>query len=163
MAISLVSTITVGSGGASSLEWTNIAQNGKDLLIVVSARTTQTGITDNLLLRLNGSSTSFSGRYLFTNIDVLISGTDTRQAGAYAGSSASSNTFSNVQLYFADYASSGAKLWAVDSTSENNNTNAGLYIDAKLWNETNAITSILLEPTGGTYVQHTTASLYIIS
>lgn len=159
----LIQTVTVGSGGASSLEWTNIPQGGKDLLLLISARTTQAAITDNLLLRLNGSANDFTGRYLFTNLDILITGTDTRQAGGYAGNSATANTFSNVQLYFPNYASSVGKSWSVDSVSENNGNNAGLYIDAKYWNNTSPITSVLLEPTGGTYTQFTTASLYLIS
>lgn len=163
MAMSLVSTVTVGSGGASSIEWTNIPQSGIDLLVVISARTTQAAVSDNHLLQLNGSASDFSGIYLFSNFVSNLTGTDTRQAGAYAGADATASVFSNNELYFARYTSSSPKIWYVDSRSENLATQANIYVDSKKWNNNSAITSIYLSPTGGTYVEHSTASLYIIS
>jgi len=163
MAMTLVSTTTVGSGGAASIEFTNIPQTGKDLLLAISARSTHSTEADNILLSLNSSTANFSGRYLFGNGSTVASGTDTRESGGYTGSVATANTFSNVQVYFSNYTSSANKSFSVDSVTENNSTNVSLYIDAKLWSDTSAISSMTLTPNSGNFVQYTTASLYIIS
>jgi hypothetical protein len=50
---SLIETVTVGAGGAASIEWTGIAGTGQDLLVVFSLRCTTSNATGSLTI--NGS------------------------------------------------------------------------------------------------------------
>lgn len=154
-----IATVTVGSGGAANIEFTSIPGTYTDLLAVVSARGTHTS-SENFSITLNGSTSSFTGRYLYTNGSTVLSGTDTRAVGAFNGSSTTASTFSNVQIYFPNYAGSTNKSFALESVAENNATSASLYFSAKLWSNTAAITSMTFTPDFGTFVQYTTATLY---
>ena len=66
MAMSLVSTVTVGSGGAASIQFDNIPQSGKDLFILVSMKITKaSGNPDALEVRFNGDTGSnYTTRWL---------------------------------------------------------------------------------------------------
>ncbi len=156
-----LSTVTVGAGGAATISFTNIPQTYTDLKIVLSTRSTDNSIADNMLIAINGSSSNFTGRFLFTNTNGTISsGNDTTASGAYNGATATANTFSNVEIYFPNYVGSNNKSFSVDSVAENNATQSNMYIDAKLWSNTAAITSIAFTPTTGNFVQYSTATLY---
>ena len=61
-----IQTVTVGSGGASSIDFTSIPQTYTDLCVVLSARGTNagTGANDGHLT-FNSSSTGYSSRLLY--------------------------------------------------------------------------------------------------
>lgn len=169
MAMTLVSTVTVGAGGAASIEFTNIPQTGKDLLILVSGRNSG---ANGLYLTLNGDTTAsrYTYRMVYGTGTVIgaTSGTNTTGQGGYIGesnrNSYTANTFDNSSIYIANYASSITKSISVESVAENNANAADQEINALSYNQTTAITSALvryLSP--DTFVQHSTASLYIIS
>jgi hypothetical protein len=160
---SKLASVTVGSGGSSSINFIAIPQNYTDLIIFISSRNTTADGSDNMLISLNGSSSNFSGKYLFTNTNVTTSsGTDTTPSGAYNGGSTSTtaNTFSNVSIYFPNYTSSNYKSFSVDSVAENNATQSNLYIDAKLWSNISPISSIGFTCYAGNFAQYSTATLY---
>lgn len=159
--ITLVSTVTVGSGGAASITINSIPQTGKDLLILVSARHDSTSsITE---VRLNSASANRSMRRLTGDGTNVFSGNDTNIWVRGARSDATSNTFANGWVYVSNYAGSAAKSVSIDGVTENNGTLANQEIQAGLWNDTSAVTSVQLIPNSGNFVQHTSASLYIIS
>jgi hypothetical protein len=159
--MTLVSTVTVGSGGAASIEWTGIAGTGKDLLVLVSARHDSTSsITE---IRFNGSSADRTMRRLTGDGTNVFSGTDTNIWARGARSDATASTFANASFYVANYAVAQNKSVSVDGLNENNATLANQEIQAGLWSQTAAITSVTLVPNSGNFVQHSTASLYIIS
>lgn len=161
MAMTKVSEVTVGSGGASSIEFTGIAGTGKDLLVLVSARHDSTSsITE---IRFNGSSADRSMRRLTGDGTNVFSGNDTNIWARQARSDATASTFGNGSFYIANYAGSTNKSVSVDGVSENNGTLANQEIQAGLWSQTAAITSVTLVPNLGNFVQHSTASLYIVS
>jgi hypothetical protein len=166
MAMSLVSTVTVGAGGAASIEFTGIGQSGKDLLILVSGRLS--GTNGNLDMTVNNSGSGYSWRYLRGSGSTIASSSATAQSVFYTeqaltGSGEPANTFSNVAYHFANYTSSTAKSIFVDLVTENNATAAYQVIMGGSWSGTTAITSVKLAAPTGTLVQYTTASLYIIS
>lgn len=163
----LISSVAVGSGGAATISFTSIPSTYADLLLLLSARCTNPGGTDNGLLTFNGLTSNFnyirfygdgsntaSSSGAANNINYLING-----AGATA------NTFSSTYFYIANYSSTSVtKPWYIDSVQESNDTGAYSYLTAGHWNDTAAINSITLEPrtTGSAYpfVQYTTAYLY---
>jgi hypothetical protein len=167
MAMTLVSTVTVGSGGAASIQFDNIPQSGKDLLLLFSGRVGAGGTFRDYNLHINGNTTgtSYTLRTLLgTGSSVLsYSATEARFAMEINDSSSTANTFSNVQVYFANYTSSAAKSVSIDLVGENNATASRQSIDAGLWNNTSAITSLTLRDRGFNTSEFSSASLYIIS
>ena len=169
----LVSTVTVGSGGAAYIEWTSIPQTGTDLLILFSGRTDRNtfGYGDGMSGRFNsdsgsnyaiqilwgtpGDSPSAYGQKLTLRDNVNLGSAD--------DTGATSNTFSNVQTLIPNYTVSNSKVTATDGVIENNATRNSMQIQAGSWSQSSAITSIRFQSFGQNFVQHTTASLYIIS
>jgi len=167
--MTLVSTVTVGSGGAASIEFTGIAGTGKDLLILISSRNTG---ANGLYLTINSDTTAsrYTYRALYGTGSATgsINGSNASGEGAYIGepnrNTYTANTFDNTSIYIANYAVSAAKSISVDSVTENNATAADQSINAVSYNQTTAITSLLLKfGSTNNFVQHSTASLYIIS
>jgi hypothetical protein len=157
----LIASSTVGAGGAASIDFTSIPSTYTDLCLKASIRDSKTGsIAENLEFRLNGSSTNFSGRYLMGTGAAAASGTWGGPAIAvYPAASATASTFGNLEWYIPNYASSNYKSFSSDSVAENNATTGYDWLDAMLWSNTAAITSIsFIAKTS--FVQYSTAYLY---
>ena len=161
----LISSVTVGAGGAASMGFTSIPATYTDLLIKVSSRSNRASIIiDGVLISFNGSTSSFSAIYLEGSGVTTISSSLARFAGAVPASTATSNVFSNNDIYIPNYAGGNNKSYSVDSVMENNATASYQYLIAGLWSNTAAITSITLTPSFGTsFDQYSTAYLYGIS
>jgi len=163
----LITSVTVGSGGAASVTLPatgTIPQTYTDLKIVVSGRadTTTTGID----ILFNGSSTSYSNKRLYgTGSSVASDSAATTYISNIMidDSSYTASTFGNGEIYIPNYTSSNYKSVSVDGVSENNATTALMMLTAGLWSNTAAITTILLRPNAGNFVQGSTFYLYGIS
>lgn len=169
MTMTLIATTTVGAGGASSIDFTSIPATYTDLLVVFSIRTSNAVTKDDLGLRFNAATTSYSDRYLYGNGATTNSGTDATPnelyGGIASGSSATAATFGSGSIYVPNYAGSTNKSISVDAVNENNATTAFQFLIAGLWSNTSTITSLSLRPYGGTgtLAQYSTASLYGIT
>ena len=170
MAMSLVSTVTVGSGGAASMEFTNIVGTGKDLLLLVSARRdSSSGNSSVASLRFNGSTSGYTSRYLYGDGSSRFSAsTSTNQLllgeGTIPNETWTADTIGSLGIYIPNYAGATNKTISCDAVSEHNITEAYQNIVAGQWANTAAITSIsFFLQSGGTINQFSTASLYIIS
>jgi hypothetical protein len=163
MAMTLVSTVTVGSGGAASISFTGIANTGKDLLLLVSARTNN---NESVIVTVNSDTTSANyARKIMIGSGSTVSsfGNDYRPVAVGSTTSQTSNTFGNSSVYISNYTASQHKSISIDGVSENNATAAQQRIEANLWENNAAITSLTLEAESGTLQQHSTASLYLVS
>jgi hypothetical protein len=164
MSMTLISTVTVGSGGAASILFSSIVGTATDLLLVINARSNRSLTEDGCLISFNGSTSSFSGRALRGSGSATASFTTTRSIGDINAATSTSNTFSSQSVYIPNYAGSTNKSFSVDSVSEANATQAWQYLTAGLWSNTAAITSITLTPEVGTaFVENSTASLYLVT
>jgi hypothetical protein len=161
----LLEQITVGAAGASSVTFNSIPQTGyTDLVVKMSVRDNTGNIGNFLNISLNGSATSFTGRYLNGNGASASSGSGfPRLVIEYSGASSTANTFGNGEMYFPNYTSANFKSYSGDSVSENNATTAYADMSAGLWSSTAAITSITFTPNTGQLVQYSTFSLYGVS
>lgn len=162
MAMSLVSTVTVGSGGAASIEWTGISGAGKDLLVLVSSRDDFGLPYSYFYVYPNGNTSSQTYRTLRARDNSTVNGTNDPPF-YHTGDTQTTSLFGNVSVYISNYALSGAKSVSVDSANTGlvSAPRYGIYANFPTA-ETNPITSLRL--TGiGTFRQNTVASLYIIS
>ena len=173
MAITKIATVTVGAGGASSIDFTSIPGTMTDLMIELSGRSSRTYYTnDEVIVRFNGSTSGYSYKELQGNGSSASSFGNTNNGiyrGAIPTAAANSNTFSNNVIYVPNYAGATNKSVSLDTTSENTLADGGgstytrMVIIAGLWANTAAITSLTLTPEVGTFVQYSTATLYGIT
>lgn len=167
MTMTLLSTVTVGAGGAASIEFTGIAGTATDLYLVLSARTNGSSGDDGIKCELNGDTNTANYTYRRLLGDGSSASSSTANlffAGRASASTATSNTFGNSALIIPNYAGSTAKTGSTDGVSENSSTTAYQTIFASSWTGTAAITSIKLLPQfGTTFNQYSTASLYTVT
>ena len=157
-----IATVTVGSGGASSMSFSSIPQTYTDLLLKVSTRTSASTTANQDYVKFNGSSSNYSSKLIQGDGTSASSGSysDSR-ATLNVGNSATASTFSNCEVYIPNYTSSAYKSYSSDSVTENNGTTAYIHLKAHLWSDSSAITSIeLTNDSGSNYAQYTTATLY---
>jgi len=157
----LIEHIEVGSGGASSIVLDEIASDYADLYLVLSGRSTDSETWSYVNLSFNGSTSNRSDRQLYG----YGSGTGSTSStnGNFAlvnAANTTSNTFGSMSLYIPNYAGSSAKSVSIDSVTEQNATSAYQRINAFLWNDTSAITSITLTPSAGNFAEFSSATLY---
>lgn len=156
-----IATVTVGSGGAADIEFTNIPGTYTDLCIALSLRYSYATGWDNSKIEFNSSSSNLSSRGIYGNNTTVGNGNWPSAIYLFQpGSSATSSTFGNCLVYIPNYTSSKNKSVSVDYVSENNSTDGILGITSGLWSNTAAITSVKFTPVSNNYVQHSTATLY---
>ena len=159
----LISSVTLSTTTAS-LSFTSIPATYTDLVLVWSGRVTAGARTDLSVISFNGSTASFSNRYLEgAGSGSGGSGNFARFAGVEDGSTATANTFSNNMVYITNYAGSGIKAFSADSVQEDNQAGAYITLNAGVWSNTAAITSIAITPNTSSFVQYSSAYLYGIS
>lgn len=165
MAKTLIKTVTVGAGGAMSLDISNIPSTFTDLEITLSARGGAQNVstaTDILQMRFNGSTTGYSYRSLWQLTGTIYTTTNSSNALPTSGGDTTAGTFGSSTIYIPNYAGSNNKAWSVDSAAEQNSTTGvWLNITSGLWANTSAITSISFVSLNDFALQPgTTASLY---
>ena len=158
---SLIETVTVGAGGAASIEFLDIPQDGGDLVLQVSGRMeTTVGIattyfnndtTASNYTNRNLTGTSSVGSNSFTGFSILTN-----------PSSYTADTFASSEVYISNYTSSAQKSISKNEVRETNATTGYVAITATSWLGTAPITSIKLEQASVDFAEFTTASLYKI-
>jgi hypothetical protein len=159
----LLEKITVGAAGASSVEFSGIPQTGyTDLVVKVSARGTDSSVYAGIYVSFNGTAYNSTGRFIEGDGSSASSGTFSNGAISFiAGATATSNTFGSTELYIPNYTGSTNKSYSSDGVGENNATLALAQLNAGLWSNTAAITSITLDAyLSNTFVQGSTFYLY---
>jgi len=161
-----IATVTVGSGGASSITFSSIPQSYTDLLVKLSTRSNQASGPDYVYLQFNSntSTSNYQGIFLRGNGSTVASSSNTTEGKIRAAitttSGETTSTFSNCEIYIPNYTSSNNKSTSSDWVPENNATATFMGITAGLWTQTSAITSMQLSLSSGSFVQHSTAYLF---
>ena len=159
-----IASVTVGSGGSSTITFSSIPSTYTDLCLKVSARDNRAGVLDSeMYVTFNGGSSNLSSRSLYGSgaaAGSISSGTQIPLT--IVSAAATANTFSNGEMYVTNYASANNKSISIDSVDESN-TASGVYafLIAGLWSNSAAITSLTLTPfSSNSFVQYSTATLY---
>jgi hypothetical protein len=151
-----IADVTVGSGGAATIDFTSIPSTYTDLVLKVSAKNLS-GQAQTIRAAFNGSTSNTSTRYLEGTGSTVYSGTDTNWMGS---SGDSTNVFSSFEWYIPNYAGSNYKSISIDSVTELNGNPAYATLIAGLWSQTAAINQITLTQSGSNFAQYSTATLY---
>lgn len=156
----LIETITVGSGGAASIDFTSIPATYTDLIFYFSTRSTD---LQNLVIKFNNTSTTYTVRHLDGD-GTSATSNNSNTAGRTVLSTATASVFGNNAYYIPNYAGSTQKSYSVDCVTENNGTLAYTNFTAGLWNGTSAINQVTFSIfSSGNFAQYSSASLYGIS
>jgi hypothetical protein len=160
---SKLAEVTVGSGGTSAIDFTNIPQNYTDLLIKFSLRITTSGYDANPWiigrLRFNGNYFPTSSRQLFGTGSAT--GSDTNSEPIFMeDTNGTTSVFSSGDIYIPNYTSSNNKSASVDVVGENNATASLAVLWAGLYTLVTPISSISIYKESYTIDQHSTATLY---
>jgi hypothetical protein len=155
--MTLISTTTVGSGGAANITFSSIPQTFTDLFILFSMRSSANDQNGGLTFNTGGT-------YTYRWLIGAGSGTPPSGTGGISfniGASAfTTNTFGNGSITIPNYSGSAIKSWSADSVTENNATLSYAGIVTGAWSSTAAITSLVLAPLGGSFIENSSASLY---
>lgn len=158
------SAVTVGAGGAASIDFTSIPSTYTDLCIKFSGRLAVAARDDFVKVKFNTSAANFSAKVLYGagSSGVSTFNDTSGYAGTVDGSTATASTFSNMEIYIPNYAGSTNKSFSVDSVQEDNQGQAWITMVAGLWSQTAAINAVSIY--GGTnLLQYSTAYLYGVS
>jgi len=157
-----ISTITVGAGGAASIDFTSIPATYTDLLIKYSLRQTGAGGADTVYLNFNSTGTTGSHRRLRGDGSTATSYNSTTTIGGLSQDAGyTANTFASGEIYIPNYASANYKSASIDAVTENNAAGALAELQAILWSNTSAITSITITNASSVnFVQYSSATLY---
>jgi hypothetical protein len=154
------------SSSAASVTFSSIPGTYTDLVFRFSAR--HDGATTSPLttrVTLNGTTTNYSDTRLLGESTGASSGRSTGLAylnfnGGIVPGGATSNTFSNAEIYIPSYTVSQNKTVSYETGCENNSTLALNGAIAGLWSNTATITSIAFAIATGNFVSGSSFFLY---
>jgi hypothetical protein len=166
-----IASVSVGSGGASSIDFTSIPSTYTDLCVKVSARATSANTSSECRLRINSDTgANYNWTRIYGDGGAAVSQrgsiigapyTSFVLFGGVVGNNATSNTFGNGEVYLPNYANTSAqKSMSQDGVTENNSADSYVFMTAGLWQSTSAITSVGLTLSSGNFMQYSTAVLY---
>jgi hypothetical protein len=158
----LIEAQTLGSATAS-VTFSAIPSTYTDLKLVYSARSSSTsGNSELLAISFNGTTTNYNRLLIEGNGSTAASYSGSlRSFGGIPTANATASTFGNGELYIPNYLSSNNKAYSGDSVSENNATSSVINLDANIWNNTAAITSIAITTyNSNNFVQYSSFYLY---
>ena len=157
----LIAKQTVGAGGAASVTFSSIPQTFTDLKVVMSTRSSGTSVVQ---IQFNGSTSNRSNIRLYGNGSVTASFSGSDVFTYQNRSSYTANTFDSSEIYIPNYTSSNFKSVSIDNVTETNASAVDMQLQAGLWSQTAAITSLGFFPDSSqTFVEFSEFTLYGIS
>ena len=159
-----IATVTVGSGGASSIEFTSIPGTYQHLQIRGISRLAA-GTLPTVWAQFNAdTATNYAYHLLRGSGSAASAEGGTSQSGAFAVSSAggaqTASVFAGFVIDLLDYANTSKNTTLRSLTGGDFNGTGWVDLRSALWLSTSAITSIKLAHTGATnFSEHSTAAL----
>jgi hypothetical protein len=165
--MTLISSVTVGSGGTSTMTFSSIPSTYTDLCLKLSLRSSSANDRRIIFFKFNGVVSGYNDKSIRAYSGGVASQTDNGGNTSFAvwdmpAANATANTFSNVELYIPNYAGSTNKSISADGVGEINSANGAVAgLTAALSTVTSAISQIDIFGDGtGNFVQYSTAYLY---
>jgi len=141
----LINSGTMASA-AQTFSFNSIPATYTDLKLVMSIRNTLNGVYWFGGIKFNSSSANFIIKTVEGDGTNALSQSLTQGGGLGNGPTSTSNTYSNVELYISNYASTLYKSYILDTAIENNGTGGLVGCAAGLWSDTQPINAIEIYP-----------------
>jgi hypothetical protein len=164
-----IATVTVGSGGQASAEFTSIPSVYKHLQIRITGRSTLTGNRTATLLQFNGDTTS---NYRWHGLGGSGASASGEESGSLVSairlgssnipmSDAGSNIFGVSVADILDYTNTNKnKVTRSLAGQDQNNTNGRINLVSGLWLNTASVTSIKVIAEGASWAEYSSIALY---
>jgi hypothetical protein len=165
-----IQTITVGSGGQATIEFTSIPSTYKHLHLRTSDKISRSLATMSGGIRIKFNSDSTTGNYFSQRL--LSDGANPHYGNVYTGYSTGaylfdsvgnggpSQVFSSTLIDIFDYANTNAVTTVRTMGGGTPASGAEAYFFGGMWNSTAAVTTITLTEPSYNWVEGTTISLY---
>lgn len=161
-----IATVTVGAGGSSSISFSSIPSTYKHLQIRGIGRE-QSGGFDQIYMQLNGDTGNNYAKHQLSGDGSTASAgatasTNNISVSANPGPNQSSNIFSGSVIDILDYANTNKYKTVRSLAGVDANGSGYVWYASGLWQNTNAISSITLYPSGGGtgFVQYSSFALF---
>ena len=162
-----IATVTVGSGGAASIEFTSISGSYQHLQIRLVARSTASDTNGDLKIQVNSDTGSNYAYHRLIGSGAAASAEGFSSSSAaeiiyrcYTAANATASVFGAGIIDILDYAST-SKTKTLRSFGGHDRNGAGVVtVNSVLWNSTSAITALKLTPSANNFAEYTTAALY---
>jgi hypothetical protein len=165
-----IATVTVGSGGSSTVSFTSIPSTYKHLQVRYFAQTNRgTYGTDNILIRLNSDTGSNYSLHALTgdgSSATAGAGANTTQFLSQTSGSGAASTYAGGVMDLLEYANTNINKTArILSGVDHNGTIAGyggqVLFSSGNWRSTSAVTTIQFRPEfGSAFTQYSSFALY---
>lgn len=173
----LISTSTVSSSGVNTIVFSSIPNTYTDLVFLGSVRSTSTTSTTNeydpLLFQFNSSTSGYSAKTIEGTGSTTMSTSQTTRTADTAGGTwgrmqdwginnalSGTSLFTSFTFYIPNYASSNNKVYSYEYAQERNAVGAYMELDAGVWANSSAITSVSFAVGLTQIAQYSTISLY---
>ena len=160
-----IATVSVGSGGASSIDFTSIPATYSHLQIRAIAQTTGAGQFTKMQFNNDTTVANYRSHVIYADGSSVVSNTYTGSIfdgipiwSNNTGNTA--NTFSPAIIDILDYANANKNKTTRSIDGRENNTIGVLGLMSGLWINTSAITSIKFTGYSGNFPQYTQFALY---
>jgi len=162
-----IATVSVGSGGASSVEFTSIPGTYTHLQIraICKNNSTSTG-DDSIAIQFNSDTGSnYSGHALYGSGSAVSAFGSANMVNGYAGLCNRSNAsfasmFTTNVIDILDYANTNKYKTVRSLGGADQNGSGGIIFNSGNWRSTSAVTSIKLFISGQNFVQYSHFALY---
>lgn len=163
-----IATVTVGAGGAASIDFTSIPSTYKHLQIRGIARAANAATYAGLRLQVGNGSIDTGSNYnthdLYGDGGSAVASSAASNTNMYVGaisaSSLGSNIFGVGVIDILDYADTNKNKTVRSLISTDANGSGYAYFSSGAWRNTAAINTIKLFTTAGNFVQYSQFALY---
>lgn len=160
-----ISTVTVGSGGTSSISFTSIPNTFTHLQIRALARGGFAGVREQTRVRFNGSTSTYASHWVEGDGSSASAGEtwgDSEHLLRFvSGNGSTASVFGTYVLDILDYANTSKAKTVRTLIGYDANGSGYVSLDSGLWTGTAAISSISLTPKdGSSWLQYSSFALY---
>lgn len=158
----LIERVVVGSGGTSSITFSNIPQTYQHLQIRGIGKDARTGFAaSQLTIRFNSDSGSnYSYHSLYNDGTSVLGFGSANAVGAYINCGGSGDYFHGAIMDILEYRNTNTFKTCRSFSGGDNNGSGQINLTSASWRSTSAITSIQMTPLSPNMAQNTTYSLY---
>jgi len=129
------------TGGDTTVTFYNIPSYYTDLRVYLSLRSTDSA-AQGMNIAFNGTTTGFSGIYLYSDGTNKSSSSLARYVGSVWGTNGTASTFNSTEIYIPNYTSSYPKNFSVNNVADALSSTGHENIMSGTWSNTSPITSI---------------------
>ena len=159
-----IATVSVGSGGQASIEFTSIPATFAHLQVRGITRSDAAGLNQLYFQFNSDTGSNYANHILYADgtqcVTSKVQPYDRMSLGLHGGSSTTANIFGACIVDITDYATANKYRTARSLTGCDANGSGYVWLSSGLWLNTNAITSIKIFPENGNFVQYSSLALY---